>query len=71
MASVEVAKTVVVTGETFRVTGYYKYDGHVKENSENCFVPPQDCRMLYKAGETAPPLGSCPHDIKWALIRRY
>lgn len=62
---------VIKSGEIFPVTGYYKYAGHVMKNSEKCFSPPQDSKMLYKAGETAPPLGSCPHDIKWVFIKRY
>lgn len=59
------------SGEEFPVTGYYKYVGHVDNGTSDCFIPKQSNRLLFKANETAPMLGSCPHSIEWKLIKTY
>lgn len=72
MAAQEQEHTIVVkSGERFPVNGYYSYDGHIDNGSKNCYFSPQETNMRYKKGELAPRLGSCPHEIKWVLIKTY
>lgn len=71
MSVLESPPKQIRNGEKFTITGYYKYAGHVVTSTENCFIPMQSARILFKSGETAPMLGSCPHDVKWELISKY
>ena len=69
MSATEVIKNKIKTGEETEASGYYKYLEHVTEaNNEDCFIPPQTKMMLFKKGEKAPTLGSCPHDVVWKLL---
>lgn len=56
----------------FPITGYYSYHRHEDgEEHEECFVPKQANRLLFKKGEIAPKLGSCDHVVVWKLIKKY
>lgn len=58
---------IVESGDRFGVDGFYRYLEHV-DADEKCFVPPATCFMLFRRGQKATKLGSCPHAIRWKLI---
>lgn len=67
-----VTEREIRSDEEVDVTGYYTYVKHVEENKEECFIPPQTkSKLLFKKGEKAPMLGSCPHIVVWKLLRPY
>jgi len=68
--SLKVTHPQVTSGKQVRITGYYKYLKHLQENRDDCFIPEQAEKMLFKEGTKAPMLGSCPHDVVWELILR-
>ncbi|RNJ79346.1 MAG: hypothetical protein EB829_02265 [Nitrosopumilus sp. H8] len=59
---------IVKSGDYFEVDGFYRYFGHVGDEEEKCKIPRVTCFMLFKKGQKATKLGSCPHDIQWKLI---
>ena len=61
-------EAVVQTGEAFGVDGFYHYDGHVLEDSADCFVPGTAYYMFFRKNTVAGGLGTCPHKIRWKLI---
>ena len=60
-------KELIKSGDIFEKTGCYSYLSHV-DKSEECLIPAQTGRMLFKRGEVAPNLISCRHDIYWKLV---
>ena len=59
----------VKSGDVFPETGCYSFVDHVDEtHGDNCIIPKQVYRMMFKKGYTAPKLISCYHDVYWKLI---
>jgi len=70
--STTVRETEIRSGQDVVVTGYYRYVRHIHENAEECFIPPlTKSKLLFKDGEKAPMLGSCPHVVVWKLLSAY
>lgn len=65
-------KECLSSGVTVKKTGYYSYHRHEDgQEHQECFVPNQANRLLFKQGETIPKLGSCDHVVVWQFLKEY